>query len=121
MEREILFRGKDRNGDWWFGAYRPGNDGKDWIMDGQYHVVDPKSVSQYIGIDDVKGRKVFEKMRVRVSFRDPETGNLFPGSYIVAWHCHGFMLFGRYGWQDIGDEDDVWEIEEDGPLEIRQL
>ncbi len=71
--REILFRGKKDNGEWWYGLpLRTLNkDGEDvlniqcWERDeegvtGIYDPVDPETVGQYIGLTDKNGSKIFE-------------------------------------------------------------
>lgn len=76
MSREILFRAKTANtGKWVYGYYAVSS----WYEDGTtihmiipldsmvypgsevwYEIVDPKTVSQYTGLDDVDGNKIFE-------------------------------------------------------------
>lgn len=74
--REILFRGKDiKTGEWIYGGVVHQTDfygdktDKYFIIDGtttqdydigEIYRVDPKTVSQYIGVKDKKGKRIFE-------------------------------------------------------------
>lgn len=65
--REILFRGKDKDtGEWVIGAsFDKYNDDYMVIKSKEelgwiHHTVDPKTVGQYIGLEDKNGNKIFE-------------------------------------------------------------
>ena len=57
--REILFRGRRRNGEWIEGNYIFWNK-KHCIYDGIYYEVLPETIGQYTGLCDKNGKKVFE-------------------------------------------------------------
>jgi uncharacterized phage protein (TIGR01671 family) len=85
MDREIEFRGKDKDtGEWRYGFYgyipdRLGNFTHMIIaMDEKWgsteHHVDPTTVGQYTGLTDVNGRKIFEGDIVRTTSQLDEQG-----------------------------------------------
>lgn len=57
--REILFRGRRRNGEWIEGNYIFWNK-KHCIYDGIYYEVLPETVGQYTELCDNNGKKIFE-------------------------------------------------------------
>lgn len=67
--REILFRGKRiDNGEWVYGYYKVGINGRTTIFDlssESLHIVIPETVGQYTGINDKYGYKVFEHDKLR--------------------------------------------------------
>ena len=71
MEREIVFRGRDKAGNWAEGFYCVFNGNAHRIYSGyaetdgsnyrpDYTIVTPKTVGQYTGLDDMNGRRIFE-------------------------------------------------------------
>lgn len=84
MNREILFRGKRvDNGEWVEGnltineaakAHRivvgfglTGDmEGECHVCFGEFHLVDPSTIGQYVGLLDKNGVKIFERMELRV-------------------------------------------------------
>lgn len=72
MYRNILFRGKAmrtqryislKKGEWIYGSLIQLKDGRCYIHTekwGKDYQVMPETIGQYIGIDDVKGNKIFE-------------------------------------------------------------
>lgn len=71
MEREIIFRGRDKAGNWAEGFYCVFDGNAHRIYSGyaetdfggyypDYTIVDPKTVRQYTGMDDKNGRRIFE-------------------------------------------------------------
>jgi uncharacterized phage protein (TIGR01671 family) len=66
MQHEIIFRGKRTdNGEWVYGDLEHLSYG---IIIIQVYMVDPETVSQYTGLNDSAGKKVFEGDIVRVSY-----------------------------------------------------
>ena len=72
MMCEILFRGKDNNDVWHEGFYCVLNDEDHWIYTGyaetdcgdyyaDYYSIIPETISQYTGLIDKNGVKIFEK------------------------------------------------------------
>ena len=73
MEREIIFRGKRiNNGEWVEGSYFNILDSKCFLKEkevlkhhivnefGKFEVVDPETISQYTGMKDSTGKRIFE-------------------------------------------------------------
>ena len=70
MQREILFRGKTINGEWVYGNYAHIKKDFSTVKKGHYisnsvgspfsFLVRPETVSQYTGLTDINGVKIFE-------------------------------------------------------------
>ena len=65
--RPIVFRGKDEDGNWrigdllrWSGECRILEESYNRRPIGRLPVIDPDTMGQYIGIDDINGTKIFE-------------------------------------------------------------
>lgn len=147
--REVLFRGKcEDNGEWIEGYYcgkvnktifSPAEDSAQIIDDDLYwHEVIPKTVGQYTGLTDKKGKKIFEgdvvkyKTVCRFDYDDdlekfgnknPELTNSYIG--VIDWNekggcffpfpnrndCEDFWYsFGTYDFEVIGNIHDNPEL-----------
>lgn len=92
--REILFRGKRRDGKWLYGLYSD-----DYVYDTDFPcimplrsepddfdwAIDRSTVGQYTGLTDKNGNKIFEGDIVR--------HNTYDG---FDCHCHSVVRFGKY-------------------------
>lgn len=90
MEREILFRGKNKITEKWvYGSFLHLNVGRDYICDGTIWIgtlqpckdeVLTETVGQYSGLNDKSGRKAFEHDVIKHHFGD-EIGVIRYGNY----------------------------------------
>lgn len=128
--REIKFRGLDENGVWHYGLPSYGRDNQISEIEvkccGEFMKVIPDTVSQYIGIKDIHGKKVFRGDIVKVketiytdcSREEIEEAREFIGE--VVWDQYGWAVAKeidngiRYHslwlWNIEGKEDDTMEI-----------
>ena len=108
--RTILFRGERTDGGGWVeGAYLSHIDtNKIIVKDGDadsvfiFHTVKPQTVAQYIGRDDINGRKIFEGMRVRATDNMPDGVEPFEG-VVIFTNCSFAIKSGHtihYRWMD---------------------
>lgn len=131
MEREILFRGKRKdNGEWIEGGYAE-HDGKVFIVTWVRYMPDtrdwdtaeyyennphynsslievvPETVSQYTGLTDKNGRKIFEGDIVEVTEGsldcDNGKGNVL--FYEGLWYVDGEPQNSLYDLRNIGDHE----------------
>ena len=103
--RTILFRGERTDGGGWVEGYykayvgRFHNDELHYIGD---NLVNSQSVGQYIGRDDINGRKIFEGMRVRATDNMPDGVEPFEG-VVIFTNCSFAIKSGHtihYRWMD---------------------
>ena len=91
MKREILFRGKNKHGKWYYGYYTEGYylDGTpvSWIevvdrkkKDTECPTVSPNTVGQFTGLTDKNGKRAFEHDVIKHHFGD-EIGVIRYGEY----------------------------------------
>lgn len=93
--REILFRGKAENiGMWVYGWLLKDRSGHIMIQDAEsfewYTDVDPATVGQYTGLQDMNGNKIFE------------------GDILQYTDCSEFVFSTVYGKFLNDDEDPIW-------------
>lgn len=72
--REILFRGKAKDGKWYFGDLVQFKSGYVYIQskeEGESNYVIPETVGQFTGLTDKNGKKIFEHDIVYIKFQEP--------------------------------------------------
>lgn len=120
MNREVLFRGKTTDtGEWVYGYLASG---KHWLdedsmtviipTDGtfyphceisEYDLVDPETVGQYVGWEDVKGNKIFEGDILESTTRRSDRRILISDIY----NASGLYIYiSEYGYEIIGN---IWD------------
>ena len=77
MNREIIFKAKDLNGNWLIGDIFKATSGLTIIQNGgssrnDFSFINPDTVCQYIGQDDKNGNKVYEYDYYRANDEDQE-------------------------------------------------
>lgn len=114
--REILFRGKQKAGDYWIcGDLRQWSETRKGILDytfGGTREVYPETIGQFTGLTDKSGKKIFEGDIVKIP-DDYDTYGLNAGEiYVINFMLGGFRLKPKYR-NTVG----FW-LEDDGELEI---
>jgi len=102
--REIIFRGRMENGTWIEGDLRQYPSGKKAIRSdaiGHTMPVDPETVGQYTGLEDMNGRRIFEG---DILMHKTCNGISIIDGVVVAerWNCS--CCDGVYGFSMDGDD-----------------
>ena len=116
--REILFRAKRiDNGEWVEGLPQ-----KMW---GEWHIINsddentaypivPKTVSQYTGLKDKNGNRIWENDIVRTTKfgKDDGNGHNYAGFdvFVVKWDDGGFALFNKWRRFNLRTDEKSYEI-----------
>lgn len=114
--REILFRGKDKLGNWHYGNLHmdtiTGTDkcyinSRICVNAPKFIEVEKTSVGQYTGIKDMYGNSIYEGDIVEYT-----DGNFIRRTGLITFQCYGFMLNEIKGSQIdfLGTIDDIEEF-----------
>ena len=106
--REILFRGKTKQGEWVYGLPFYTNEIIDGIesKDGKLYYVLPETVGQFTGLTDKNGKKVFEGDIVGYTNSDNE---LAMGGVVKYGYFNCSCCDGVYGWYIEGGDIRLFE------------
>ena len=97
MSREILFRGKRKNGEWVIGYYTLWDE-KHCIYDGVvYYTVTAETVGQFTGLTDENGKKIFEGDIVHYLYEPGKGYWNSDQNSVIEWRSTGFYMDGIFG------------------------
>lgn len=103
--REILFRGKAKDGKWYFGDLVQFKSGLVYIQSKEENAsnyVIPETVGQFTGLTDKNGKKLFEGDIVRVD-KD--------GDILEIMYCErGYFCANNNAWWEFIDELGAFEV-----------
>lgn len=124
--REILFRGKCVDSDKWEqGYYIVTYDGSvSAIKNDGFNKVVPETVSQYTGLQDKNGKKIFEGDIVKMSYRgDVLTAVVRFGNYnqpdkILKTHLGFYFDFDTVNFEDFRKDVGYWTGRTFGEIEV---